>query len=113
MYYGRGAGKLPTASAVVSDVVDCARHMGKTIMCFWDAEDVKLTSIDEVERRFFVRADLKSEAEVIAAFGKVEKIQVESLPDEFGFVTQVMTEKQFSEKAKAAAGIRSRIRIEE
>ena len=32
MYYGRGAGKLPTASAVVSDVVDCARHPGKTIM---------------------------------------------------------------------------------
>ena len=30
MYYGRGAGKLPTASAVVSDVVDCARHQGKT-----------------------------------------------------------------------------------
>ena len=35
MYYGRGAGKLPTASAVVSDVVDCARHQGKVIMCFW------------------------------------------------------------------------------
>lgn len=27
MYYGRGAGKLPTASAVVSDVIDCARHV--------------------------------------------------------------------------------------
>ena len=40
MYYGRGAGKLPTASAVVSDVVDCARHQGKTIMCFWDEEKV-------------------------------------------------------------------------
>lgn len=37
MYYGRGAGKLPTASAVAADVVDCARHMGETLTCFWDA----------------------------------------------------------------------------
>jgi homoserine dehydrogenase len=41
MYYGRGAGKLPTASAVVSDVIDCARHQGKVITCFWDKENVK------------------------------------------------------------------------
>lgn len=31
MFYGRGAGKLPTASAVVSDVVDEVKHMGKTL----------------------------------------------------------------------------------
>lgn len=45
MYYGRGAGKLPTASAVVSDVVDCARHQGKTIMCFWDEEKVEVADV--------------------------------------------------------------------
>jgi len=55
MYYGRGAGKLPTASAVVSDVIDCARHQGKNIMCFWDAERVELSSIDDITRKFFVR----------------------------------------------------------
>ena len=49
MYYGRGAGKLPTASAVVSDVIDCARHQGKVIMCFWDKEEVKLADIGEAE----------------------------------------------------------------
>ena len=53
MYYGRGAGKLPTASAVVSDVIDCARHIGKTVMCLWEDEDVKLADIDQVSRRFF------------------------------------------------------------
>mgnify|MGYP002530177519 FL=1 len=63
MYYGRGAGKLPTASAVVSDVVDCARHIGKIITCFWDAEDVKLTNVDEVERAFFVRVEKAKEQE--------------------------------------------------
>ena len=31
MFYGRGAGKLPTASAVVSDVIECAKNIGKNI----------------------------------------------------------------------------------
>lgn len=52
MYYGRGAGKLPTASAVVSDVIDCARHQGKVIMCFWDKEEVKLVDTGESVRSF-------------------------------------------------------------
>ena len=56
MYYGRGAGKLPTASAVVSDVIDCARHQGKVIMCFWDKEEVKLVDTRESVRSFFIRA---------------------------------------------------------
>lgn len=113
MYYGRGAGKLPTASAVVSDVVDCARHVGKTIMCFWDREDVELTGIDEVERKFFVRASADCEKQVKEIFGEVETVRVDKLPDEFGFITDVMTEKQFREKSGKIAGIRSRIRIEE
>ena len=73
MYYGRGAGKLPTASAVVSDVVDCARHIGKIITCFWDAEDVKLTNVDEVERAFFVRVEKAKEQEAKETFGDVKE----------------------------------------
>ena len=35
MFYGRGAGKLPTASAVVSDVIECAKNIGRNIPnCF-------------------------------------------------------------------------------
>ena len=52
MYYGRGAGKLPTASAVVSDVVDCARHMGKVIMCFWDEEKVEVADVARATKNF-------------------------------------------------------------
>ena len=36
MFYGSGAGKLPTASAVAGDMVDAARHLGKIITLFWD-----------------------------------------------------------------------------
>lgn len=115
MYYGRGAGKLPTASAVVSDVVDCARHIGKTVMCFWEDEDVKLASIDNVSRKFFVRADKAKvdEAKVKEVFGNVEFVSVDSITDEVAFVTEVMTEKAFKEKAEELGAVISRIRIEE
>lgn len=115
MYYGRGAGKLPTASAVVSDVVDCARHIGKTVMCFWEDEDVKLASIDNVSRKFFVRADKAKadEAKVKEVFGNVEFVSVDSITDEVAFVTEVMTEKAFKEKAEKLGAVISRIRIEE
>ena len=111
MYYGKGAGKLPTASAVVSDVVDCARHLGKVIMCFWDAEDVTLTGIEEAKRRFFVRVSGDKEKEALATFGSAKVVEAK-VPGEFAFVTDVMTEKEFNLKADQV-GIISRIRIEE
>ena len=110
MYYGRGAGKLPTASAVVSDVVDCARHIGKVIMCFWDAEEVALTGIDRTSRRFFVRVPLEKENEAIHVFERVSVIEAD-VPGEFGFITDEMTEAEFNEKA-GKLGIISRIRVE-
>jgi len=109
MYYGRGAGKLPTASAVVSDVVDCARHIGKIITCFWDAEDVKLTNVDEVERAFFVRVEKAKEQEAKELFGDVKEITA-GVDGEFAFVTGRMSEKEFNEKAEKV-GVISRIRL--
>lgn len=111
MYYGRGAGKLPTASAVVSDVVDCARHIGKVIMCFWDNEDVKLMGIEKASRRFFVRVSSEKEDEALRVFERAAVIEAD-VPGELAFVTDVMTEKEFNEKAEKV-GIISRIRIEE
>lgn len=115
MYYGRGAGKLPTASAVVSDVVDCARHIGKTVMCLWEDVDVKLADIDRVSRRFFVRVDSgKADmAKVEEIFGHVTVVKTAALPDEAGYVTEVMTEREFREKAEKLGAVISRIRIED
>ncbi len=111
MYYGRGAGKLPTASAVVSDVVDCARHIGKVIMCFWDDQDVELTGIEQASRRFFVRVEEEKESKALQVFESVSVIEAD-VSGEFAFVTDQMTEKEFNEKAEEV-GIISRIRIEE
>lgn len=116
MYYGRGAGKLPTASAVVSDVIDCARHIGKTVMCFWDEEKLELTGIESARRKFFVRfqgsgtSDLPKVEEV---FGRVQLIQIPELDEEFGIVTEMMTEKEFQENASKFDNMITRIRIEE
>ena len=101
MYYGRGAGKLPTASAVVSDVIDCARHQGKVIMCFWDKEEVKLADIGEAERRFFIRAKAGAEDAVTAAFPGGRVVHLKDRKEDFGYFTQSMKEKDFQAKYEA------------
>lgn len=111
MYYGRGAGKLPTASAVVSDVVDCARHQGKTIMCFWDEDKVTLMDVADTKRSFFVRVSADKKEAAIDTFAAIAEVNA-GIADEFAFVTDVMTEKEFNEKINAIGGAINRIRIE-
>ena len=110
MYYGRGAGKLPTASAVVSDVVDCARHQGKTVMCFWENEDVKVTGIEEDKGKFFVRVESGQKDKAMETFGALAEINV-GIGEEFAFMTQVMTERDFNAKIAQIGGCINRIRI--
>ena len=110
MYYGRGAGKLPTASAVVSDVVDCARHQGKTVMCFWENEDVKVSDIENDMGKFFVRVDRDKQDAAMEVFGALAEINV-GIEKEFAFMTQVMTEKDFNDKIDKIGGCINRIRI--
>ncbi len=112
MYYGRGAGKLPTASAVVSDVVDCARHLGKTIMCFWDSENVQLAPVDERIGRFFVRVAASAGVSKRAAerFGDITVISPQA-EDEFAFLCGPVSEAEFAAKAAGLDGLISRIRL--
>ena len=76
MFYGRGAGSLPTASAVVADVIDVARNivhdMSGRILCTC-FEDKKIASIDESISSYYIRLLVKDEPGVLAliagAFG--------------------------------------------
>ena len=112
MYYGRGAGKLPTASAVVSDVIDCARHQGKVIMCFWDKEEVKLVDTRESVRSFFIRAKAGAEGAVEAAFPGGRELHLADRKEDFGYFTQSMKEKDFQAKYEALGGqMLGRIRL--
>lgn len=112
MYYGAGAGKLPTASAVVSDIIDCVKHLGKTVFCFWDKEELTLSSMDDSVKRFFVRVKDADFAKAKEVFGDVEEIDAQ-ITGEKGFFTQAMSEKAFKEKSAQVGEIISRIRVEE
>lgn len=114
MFYGRGAGKLPTASAVVSDVIDEAKHLHRSIMAFWSSQKLTLTDISNSKRRFFVRAkgELEEEKEkVTLIFGEAEFVQVEELPGEYGFITEIMTESDYQKKAEELGTVISMIRV--
>lgn len=115
MYYGRGAGKLPTASAVVSDVIDCARHIGKTVICRWSEEKQPLLDISVTKRRFFVRtsAGAENESKAVEVFGGVSVIEAPQIKGEFAFVTDEMSEKEFAEKLAKLDGVITRIRLED
>ena len=113
MFYGSGAGKLPTASAVVSDVVDCAKHLHRSIMVNWSNRKLELMNIDEVRSRFFVRVSgtpAQRKEGVENLFGPVDIVTVPGLTEEFAFVTGMITESSFRERAEKMDGILSRIR---
>lgn len=56
MFYGRGAGKFPTASAVVGDVIDCAKHLSSRKYLHWvDGEENYVTDSSGDITRFYVR----------------------------------------------------------
>lgn len=102
MFYGSGAGKLPTASAVVADVVDAAKHLNRNIMTMWKQEKLTLEDKGDAKRRFFIR--MKGDEEEMRkdleySFGEIEIVKVPGLEDEFGIVTPVMMEGDYDTRA--------------
>lgn len=116
MFYGSGAGKLPTASAVVADVVDEAKHLHRNIMTMWKNEKLELLPIEDTEKRFFVRIsgdEKMRREETEAAFGAVTFVRAEGLENEFGIITEVMTEGAYRKIAEKFEEILHMIRVEE
>lgn len=109
MFYGSGAGKLPTASAVVGDVVAIAKHIDKNIYLEWSKEKLVLANAGDDIYRYFVRSEA-TEAEIENVFGNVEFVEI-GLDDEIGFVTEEMTERDYETKTKALGGVRGMIRF--
>lgn len=109
MFYGSGAGKLPTASAVAGDIVEAAKAAGNTGYC-WTEEKLEPADISTVENRFFVRTTASAE-ETKAVFGNVQILD-DVKAGEIGFVTETMTEAAYKECASKLNGIISMIRVE-
>lgn len=110
MFYGHGAGKLATASAVVADVIDCAKNEGVNIPVIWDEEALPLLDMKECVRQFFVRVTANDRGAVINSFGTIKQIDIAD--DEFGFITEPMTEKEFDTRMKGLREVLSVIRVE-
>lgn len=112
MFYGSGAGKLPTASAVVADVVDAIRQK-KHLDVEWSQEKLQLTDISDAGRKFFVRMK-GSLAQAKEAFGNdIEKNWCSDtvVAGECGFITEELTEKEFRNRTEKLEGMIHSIRL--
>ena len=124
---GRGAGRDATASAVVSDVIDAARHPGETVPCPWKGGDpMPLVPVAEQKRRFLVRVPAAEAGLAAQLFGAVRPVAAESgaarpavgengksqpeQKEEYAFVTPVLSEGEFAEKAGEFSSVH-RIRL--
>jgi len=99
MFYGSGAGKLPTASAVVSDVVDATKHDGINIMQLWSSKKLELADTGSLKNQFFVRVKESEREKAEKLFGFLEIAKLGDKPEEFAFVTDEISEKDFAEKS--------------
>ncbi|MBQ1286207.1 MAG: homoserine dehydrogenase [Lachnospiraceae bacterium] len=110
MFYGAGAGKLPTASAVVSDIIDEAKHLHTNIPILWSDEPVVLAERGRHKSKFFVRVD--RDCNVIKNIFDLE--QLVTLPDyqdEYAVVTAEMTFAEFYDKIGNKEHVRSIVQV--
>lgn len=110
MFYGSGAGKLPTASAVVADIVDIVKHTGKHVWIDWEQEKLELADYKDAEYRFFVRTRADRNA-VEAAFGAVSYVEAVDGLKETAFVTEQMSGKAYEAAAEKLGDIINMIRV--
>ena len=114
MFYGSGAGKLPTASAVVGDIVEAAKNPSHSMMATWDSEKLELEEKAATTKKYFVRvkgSEAELGAELEAVFGTIQVIKLAELENEFGFVTEEMSEGSYEEHAAKFPQICHMIRV--
>ena len=108
MFYGSGAGKLPTASAVVADVVDMVKHQHTNIYIDWSEEKMELVDYKDRQTKFFVRTS-SYPAAVLDAFGHVNYVDAD-VEGETAFTTELMSEGEFESRV-AKINLINRIRL--
>lgn len=111
-FYGAGAGKLPTASAVVADMVDCAVHINRRKNFGWGpgSEDYVVDEKSALEMPFYVRAKA-TESEAVALFHNVKFLTRTGQPsDEVAFITDSMTENALDKKL-AGVNVINKIKV--
>ena len=122
IFYGQGAGKLPTASAVVGDIIDALKHQQRVLALSWDDSKDNadfMASYKESQTAMYIRIKCDDadnfKRSLSNVFGQVIFIERENRPDnELAFITQIMTEKDIDTELTIlshSAEIISKIRI--
>ena len=112
MYYGRGAGKLPTASAVVGDIIECAKNPGSTVESLWGEGDQPLGDIGAAKRRFLLRVKEEQAQTAREALPGAALVRA-GISGECGLLTIEMSEQAFADRLSSMEGVISWIRIED
>lgn len=108
VFYGKGAGKLPTASAVVADVIDCVKHFKARKYLFWeDAKPDYVEPFEKIPGDFFVH--IQSGENSAEAFAPAEElfpgasriIRKEEVPGEAGFCVNGITPEALEERLRS------------
>lgn len=109
VFYGKGAGKLPTASAVVADVIDCVRHLksDRKILYWEDAKPDYVQSWEDTPQDLFVRVVGQGGSDslfdlVQQVFPQaVRLIRRDEAAGETGFTVEQISQRQLEEKMPA------------
>ena len=106
VFVGRGAGKLPTASAVVADVIDAVKHLKARKYLYWDPnEEGHVSDYRLAPARLLLRYCGGDAAQVAQVFGDVETVSVADAPaDELAFITPCLPLYELEEKMAAIDG---------
>ncbi|MBE5807893.1 MAG: homoserine dehydrogenase [Clostridiales bacterium] len=91
LLYGRGAGSLPTGSAVVADMIWAAKAKGTGVPVEWDAEVVSLVAEDAMKSRYMVRVEADERKLAEDAFeGLIADLKTDAVEGELAFITEEM-----------------------
>ena len=102
MFYGRGAGSLPTASAVVSDIIEMTRNKGRHLDFGWeDGKDGYLKNSMDREFRYYIRLNGCDDSAFNREGFETIKLNDEKFSDEFAIITPKMTGYELDEFKKA------------
>ena len=114
MYYGSGAGKLPTASAVAADIIDAAKHVNRNVPMGWNRERQAIAPMEANEFRYFIRMAGQPEERLgsLMELDPEEAVTLEGM-DEFAVVTRPMLEADFKELTAGLDGLIKFIRVEQ
>ncbi len=115
VFYGRGAGKLPTASAVVADIIDVSKRSCTDDSILWnDSEENNVLDCKACKFTYYVRLENANKDNIDDVFDSPLYLNRENAPkNEFAFVTENLTEYELSDKLNALsdAKLLQKIRI--